>query len=398
MDTEEWLERAKRHVFSAGVGDVAEQLCQANMRYGLARIHWAQRELGRNPDAIFIGAPDATVTRNRQRWRGGFGYGGQVRWSPDLAVLDALPNGCGMLVLATDGGPSEAEVRAAAADARSARLSLDGVSLAYDLGESNHFVDCCQLEEVLDPALGTKPPEQLSIIHSSGHEHRSSSPFGPGLYLHLSEELQRTARRISTPWGPIALLEGAAADRYHAFCARVQRFNHDRRELYARHIFGEHRVVCNATHQGMRAPGLFHLGSYWFDEAASPAALYPLTLGPDQPVYLVRARPNFSGDVLDELGWADRAAELGVREHLDGANLLPHGGGYSYPELERLVGVDGAEHRTFRVQRSDGETICIDDIRAPAFGYRGAEVLQRMTELEMGDPVARYRIRFVVKD
>ena len=34
--------------------------------------------LGLEPRALFIGTPDATVTRNRYRWRQGFGYGGQV--------------------------------------------------------------------------------------------------------------------------------------------------------------------------------------------------------------------------------------------------------------------------------------------------------------------------------
>ncbi|MHA1957177.1 MAG: hypothetical protein ACW968_09650, partial [Candidatus Thorarchaeota archaeon] len=53
------------------------------------------------PDATFIGAPDATITRNLKRWNGGFGYGGKLAWgdgSNDLLILDSMPNACGMLV------------------------------------------------------------------------------------------------------------------------------------------------------------------------------------------------------------------------------------------------------------------------------------------------------------
>ena len=79
MNDEDRLERAKQHIFLCGVGDVAEQLCSANMAFGLAKIHLVEERLGLTSRAFFVGAPDATVTRNRQRWAHGFGYGGLLR-------------------------------------------------------------------------------------------------------------------------------------------------------------------------------------------------------------------------------------------------------------------------------------------------------------------------------
>ena len=82
----------------AGVGDVGMELCEANVPFGLAKIHHVQHELDVAPDATFVGSPDATVTRNDMRWSQGFGYGGVYSWSGDFTVLDIKPNACGMIV------------------------------------------------------------------------------------------------------------------------------------------------------------------------------------------------------------------------------------------------------------------------------------------------------------
>ena len=140
---------------------------------------------------------------------------------------------------------------------------------------------------------------------------------------------------------------------------------------------------------------MFHLGAYWFEETG----LFPLTLGPDQPVYLLRPRPNFSLAVMDRLGWRERAERLGVLSQLGSANLLPHGGGYCLPDLERLITVEqrDGDRRVFVLERkSDGALVRMEDARALPFAFRDAAVLARLMDLEMADPVARYRIRFVV--
>src|SRR5262245_60607912 len=119
------LARAREHCFLAGVGDVGEQLCAENMPFGIAKIQHVQAELGFPPDASFIGAPDATVTRNENRWNHGFGYGGRVQWSGDFAVLDIKSNHCGMIAVALDEAPVPAEIEARARKLFAEPLSVD---------------------------------------------------------------------------------------------------------------------------------------------------------------------------------------------------------------------------------------------------------------------------------
>jgi len=398
MKQEAWLERAAQRLFVGGVGDVAEQLCRANMTYGIAKILYAEHWAALEPQALFIGAPDATVTRNNYRWRHGFGYGGLVRWNPDLAVLDAKPNGCGMLVGALHAAPDARELLEAAASVKRSDLELDGVKLTYDLGESNHFVDVLEIDQMLHPVQGGSPPaDHLFVIHSSGHEHRPASPLGPGLYVDESDQLRQLAVRLPTPWGPVSLLQGKEARRYQQFCIGVQDFNQRRRELYARLLFGDHEVVSNPTHQGIREPGCFHLGAYWFDRTDQ---LFPLTLGPDQPVYLLQPLPNLSLEVIQQLGWADRASRLDLLQVLQRANILPHGGGYAYPGLERLLRVESkGDRRVFWLEPRDGGLpIGVEDIRDLPFVYRDLAVLHRLMDLRLATPVARYRIRQVVRE
>jgi len=391
------LQQAARRLFIGGVQDVAQELCQANMTYGLARILFAEEWAGVEPQALFIGAPDATVTRNVHRWRHGFGYGGQVRYNPHLAILDSKPNGCGMLVGAIETAPDLDQLRQAVLALRSTTLELDGVVLTHDLTESNHFIDVLELDQALHPVQGLDLPRHLFVIHSSGHEHRPRSPLGPGLYLDESDTLHRMATVLPTPWGPVSLLIGQDAAAFHDFCLKVQDFNMRRRVLYGDRLFGRHQVVCNATHQGIRAPGCFHLGSYWFDHDRQ---LFPLTLGPDQPVYLLRPRPNLSPEVIQQLGWTRRADETGCTQALQHADLLPHGGGYSFPHLRRLIRVESdGPRRTFWLEPLDGSSpIAIEDARDLPFVYRDVAVLHRLEQLQLATAVARYHIRHVVRE
>jgi hypothetical protein len=63
VDTEDLLKRVEQHIFSTGLEDSGCRLGLANMKYGLAKIHWVQQEIGLDSDAIFISAPDMTITR-----------------------------------------------------------------------------------------------------------------------------------------------------------------------------------------------------------------------------------------------------------------------------------------------------------------------------------------------
>lgn len=391
MDADGLLERARQHCFMAGVGDVGEQLCAANMPYGIAKIHAAQRALGLPEDATFVGAPDATVTRNVRRWSQGFGYGGRIRWTGDFAVLDIKSNGCGMLVGKLPKVPDEKDVQAAAAKLVREGLEVEGISIDYDLDEGNHFLDVCE----------TDSGEAYFVMHSSGHEHRSSSPFGCGMYYDKDESLAARARVIDTPWGSLSILAGDDGRWFYESYAKIQQWNHARREAIAGALFGDWTCVINATHQGLTAINEAHLGCYVFDDDDLDAGtLFPLTISADLPVYLVKPRANLREDVAERVGFLERARRHEVEHRVLGANLLPHGGGYLYPQFQRVEGVveEGPDARRFTLREASGETKTIDHPRGEPYEYRGREILDCMSELELGEPVLTTHVRYVLKD
>lgn len=391
------LERAREHVFMAGVNDSGMALCEANAPYGLAKIHFVQSELGYPADACFVGAPDATVTRNPNRWKQGFGYGGSYQWTGEFTVLDVKPNACGMLAGALPAFPALDAVRSRLHDIRRDGLVLDGVALDEDLTESNHFVDVFEVDEQRSREPAPLGARFFFIMHSSGHEHRGPTPRGPGLYWDESRELVDRARSFSTPWGSLLVLEGDEAARYQAFYRAVQDFNHRRREAFARALFGELEVVVNATHQGLtRGHNRANIGCYTFDDHDA-GALFPLTLSPTLPAFLVRGQRNLDDAAIDRLGWRARLERHGLVDRVRGTNLLPHGGGYTYPWIHSVGEVleDGPDRRRFTLLTDDGPRI-IEHPRQLRYGYRGMEVKDRMEELGLGAATVQLELAYVL--
>ena len=385
------LQRAKEHCFLGGIGDVGEQLCAAVMPYGIAKIHHAQRELGYPEDATFVGAPDATVTRNVVRWTQGFGYGGRIRWTGDFAVLDIKSNGCGMLVGALPDVPDREEVTARARKIIEEGIEVEGIDAEYDLHEGNHFLDI--VETTRDIADEGAPPA-FFVMHSSGHEHRVTSPFGTGIYFDESEDLRARARVLDTPWGTLHVLTGDDAKWFFGSYMKVQGWNERRREAIASAIFDRWDVIVNATHQGMTQMNECHLGCYVFDDAEIAAGIrFPLTISAELPIYMVKPKPNFTEEIADRVGFLEIARKHGIEGRVLGANLLPHGGGYRYPDVERVEGVveDGPDKRRFQLRGRNGEIETIENPRAKAYGYRGLEILDKLAELDLGDLHSRRR-------
>lgn len=397
MRTEEALKRAAEHCFLAGVGDVGEQLCAANMQYGIAKIQHVQAELGLPQDASFIGAPDATVTRNTNRWGQGFGYGGRIQWSGDFGVLDVKSNHCGMIAVALDDPPPREEIEERARTMRDQPLRVDGVEVEFDLTESNHFLDLCEVRESRSSALPVD--KTLAVIHSSGHEHRERSPKGPGIYWDASSELAQLMETRETPWGPLHIVRGDNARQYDEAYRWCQDFSLSRREAIARALLGPLEVICNRTHQGQLALNDCILGCYTFDAAdLKSGQLLPLTLGPELPIYFVAPRPNYDPETLEQVGFAERARKYGLEERLGRVNLLPHGGGYSYAQYKSVRGVrENGGARAFELEKAGGGVDLVTDVRRAAYGYRGDEVRRRMLELRQGEPVAKAEITYILR-
>lgn len=398
MGKQTLLQRATEHIFSTGLDDSGARLGLANMKYGLAKIHLAQEAFGLAPDATFISAPDLTVTRNLSRWQSGFGYGGRLTWGDgqqELIVLDLKPNCCGMLVGGLDRLPARDTLLQRVQTLQSEELGVDGIPLKWDFGHSNHFITLFRITPLL-PHTPTLLPYAF-VMHGSGSELRGETAWGDGLYWDRSESLRRKAEILETPFGLLRLLTGQAAREYYAFCQRADGFAKKRRLLVARRLFDDFTPYNNETHQGLVSMNDMVLGTYLVREGRE--TLFPLTLQARLPAYLVRGRPNLSDAVIERLGLGERARRLGLYDRLRSANVVPHGGGYTFPHLQDVLSViELGQERYFELgmDANDGRQIA-SAVRDLPYAYRGMEVVERVVELHLGELVARLDPVYVLK-
>jgi hypothetical protein len=388
MDREATLHRAAEHIFSTGLDDSGARLGLANMKYGLAKIHLAQEVLGLSPNATFIAAPDLSVTRNSVRWQSGFGYGGRVTWGDgeqELVILDLKPNCCGMLVGGLDRLPDRDTVLQRVHALRSVGLNINGVPLKWDFGDSNHFITLFRTV----PLSEREFLPYAFVIHGSGSELRGETSWGDGLYWDQSEALRRKADVVETPIGSLRVLTGQKARDYYDFFQWVDDFSKQRRLLIARRLFGDTTFYNNETHQGLINMNEIALGVYAVPGEGE--AVFPLTLQAHLPAYLVRSRPNLSADTIERLGWAERARRLGVYGRLRAANLVPHGGGYTFPHVHDVISViEMDQERYFELSFVTGEgRQIVGNVRDLPYAYRGLEVVEHTVALGLGELVAQ---------
>jgi len=395
MEKEKLLRQAEEHIFSMGLGDSGSKLCRANMRYGLAKIHYWQESLGITPKASFISTPDMTVTRNVDRWRAGFGYGGKISWGKgdeEFIVLNTKPNNCGMLVGGLEKFPEEKEFLERVESFHRKKNFIQGIEVKWDFSRGNHFIELFSVKLTGEAEL----PSYVFIIHGSAGELKKESPFGWGLYYDKSSSLRKEASCINTPFGLLYILEGKKARRYFELYQFADTFSKKRRELVAKELFGDYELISNETHQGLLNYNEILLGAHYID---SSDKLYPLTLRADLPAYLLKGCKNLRPQSIENLGFGKRARKLGIYQRLRNANIIPHGGGYTFPQL---LGIDEVyeigNKRYFRADAANdrGKQI-IFDIHDLPFVYRGREVALKLLELGLGEIVAKLIPLYVVK-
>jgi len=393
----ELLERGKQHVFSTGLPDSGTKLCKANMKYGLAKIHCVQEHLGLEPNAFFFGTPDMTITRNVNRWANGFGYGGKLCWgdgTQELIILDAKPNGCGMLVGGLDRLPPARDLIERIQKLKEERITIDGVEIHWDFGKSNHFIDVFRVQPMTDDV---DLPEFAFITHYAGDELRGDAQGTFGLYYDYSPRLMQMAEVLETPFGPCRYLTGRAATEYLERFRYVEQFSKQRRLLAAERLFGDFQLLGNETHQGLLNYNELLLGCHPVTEDRN--VLYPLVLRSDLPAYLIRGKPNLTPEQVEILGFRERAERLGVYESLLTANVVPHGGGYVFDHMLDVLQVHeihGTRYFEMDAYHDYGRKI-LQNVREIPYSYRGREVALRTFELELAEPVAKLTPVYVMK-
>jgi len=378
-----------------GLGDGASYLCRENMKYGLAKIHIVQEKLGFSPDATFVSTPDETVTRNKTRWKAGFGYGGKLVWGSGkdpFIILDAKPNACGMLVGGLNTLPDPTQLIENITTYKN-ECYIDNIKLDWDFAHSNHFIDLFEVETL---KLDYNFPKYVFVIHGSAPELCRDNKRGIGLYLDKSKVLQNISKKIETEFGSLNVLTDDEAKEYYTFYRYAERFSKNKRKVVAKTIFGKFKEICNVNHQGLLNYNELLLGCH---NTGGRKSIFPVALKADLPGFLFEGKENISDEIIEVCGFYRRAEKLGVIDRLRKSNILPHGGGYSFSDFLKVKDViEIADRRYFilEMRAEIGNKIC-SDVRDMEFDYRGKAVVLRTVELQLGQIVAKLIPKFVLK-
>ncbi len=398
------LDRSKQFIFSTALEDSASKLCILNFRYGLAKMHLVQEHLGMDPNATFIAAPDCTITRNLERWRNGIGYGGKITWgdgNEQLVFIDTMPNACGMLVGSLDEIPDPIELvqRVHEMNESSGEVELEDIPIFWNFGSGNHFINVFEIFP--NPAVRNSVdlPQYSFIVHSSPAELKNdNNPKKMGLYYNESEELRYFSETFETPFGDIHYLTGNNAKNYYNFFEWALEIGKKRRLLAGKLLFGsEFKVIANNCHQGMVHMNEVALGCHVFNDSKE---LFPLTLRADLPCYLMSGIPNFTEEAMESLNFTDRVRKYELEDRLSNANILPHGGGYSFPHIIAIPEIFESveKRRYFSVDMGTGiGSMMFETPRELQFNYRGRTVVIHTLDLGLGEIVARMVPRFALK-
>ncbi|MHA1794885.1 MAG: hypothetical protein ACTSUK_02145 [Promethearchaeota archaeon] len=369
-----------------------------NFQYGLAKIHYAQEQLGKDPLATFISTPDETISRNKIRWQNGYGYGGKLTWGDahdPLIFIDTKPNACGMLVGGLDELPEPSEIIQNINKIIQKEVYIDDIKIQWDFKKGNHFIDVFEIEEKFNDSM--RFPNFMFVIHGSAPELRQKNEKGIGIYYDQSPELRQICKKIDTPFGPILYLDGTDAKDFMKYFNYVKWYAAEKRKKAAEMLFGKIQVVSNPMHQGLINFGEILLGAQHISD--DPKKLFPVALRSDLPMYLITALPNLTTKQIENLGFEHRAKKNGVYEQLTHFNVIPHGGGYYLPHVNRVTDVlefDGT--RYFVCEQENEEAIMIfSDVRETQFSYRGKKIVNKVEDLNLGKIELKLKPKFVLK-
>lgn len=380
MEKEKRLEQAWQHIFSLGLLDSGAKIGEKVMTYGLAKIHCLQEELGLKPNAFFLGSTDLTITRNVYRFNHGFGYGGIINWGNGkvkFIPIDVKPNACGMLVGGIDKFISCTELIESLEELKNNPGEIAGTNIKWDFNTSNHFIN---LFKVID---NDQLPAYIFVIHGAGDEFRGDHDHQFGLYIDKSKILYSQAYTLYTPFGPINYLLGEMAEKYFQFYQAVEEFTKQRRLYVAHQLFNEFQLITDQCHQGLTGVDEMILGCHKFSDEET---IYPLMLRADRPGYLLKGKFNLTTDQLESQGLAQRAERLGLYDQLCQVNILPHGGGYFFPDILHVEKVrEVGQNRYYELQTISGlGKKIVQHLREVPYEYRGQEVLSHTLKLDLG--------------
>jgi hypothetical protein len=401
LSKSELLERAENFTFSTGLNDGASKLCRANIKYGIAQFQLIQEKYGFEPKATFISSPDETISRNFIRWSSGLGYGGRINWgsgNDKIIFLNTKPNQCGILAGGLDEPPDPYDLIKTINETKDLELYYKDIKLQWDYGISNHFINVFESKDLSDVDL----PPYIFFVHGSAPE-LSDDTHGLGFYFDKSKTLKELAIEEETVFGKQYILLDDDATQYVDFINKALEFSMVKRETFAYNLFGkDYSLICNQPHQFLKDYNNMYLGSNCTDPAYkySNKNIFPVALRADIPCYLFRGKKNLSETTLKNQQFLKRAEKLELKDLLLNADILPHGGGYLFPDIKDIHNIlEYKDQRYFSctMVKDVNKLKIIRDPSQIQYEYRGRDVVLKSLQLDLGDIIARLNPIFSLK-
>ncbi len=401
LSKSELLSRAEDFIFSTGINDAAARLCRENVKYGISQFQLIQEKYGFEPKTTFISSPDETISRNIFRWNSGLGYGGRLNWgsgTDKLVFLNPKPNCCGILVGGLEEVPDPYFIIKEIDNIKSQKIYHDDILLNWDYDTSNHFINCFETKNLSSLEL----PPYIFLIHGSVPEFQNDD-YGMGLSIDKSKTLMELAKEENTKFGSQYILLDSDAKDFLNFNRKALEFSNKKREIFANHLFEfGFEEICNQPHQFLKDYNNMYLGSNCTDISCDliTTNIFPTALRADVSAYLFKGKKNFSETTLKNLNFLERAEKLEKKELLMSANILPHGGGYCFPDVRKVIDIlENKEQRYFvtTLKSKNNRLKIIRNVRELEYEYRGRDVVLKTIQLDLGEIVARLKPLFSLK-
>jgi hypothetical protein len=221
------------------------------------------------------------------------------------------------------------------------------------------------------------------VVHGGDSEVKRPSVLGIGLDYEKSLPLRERMSTLQTPLGPVHVLLDQAARDYHECYLQCEEYSKQKRALLSRELFGEYTMISNEIHHGFSHPNTALLGCYQFQRGSK--TLYPVTLRSDVPTYVVQGSTEeaLNGQLIESLPPL-------LREQLTRVGVLPHGGGYTYPEVQSFVAIEEIDGKRYSIlEGATKNRRVLANLNTLPYAYRGEEVMACLEQYHLGKVVAR---------
>lgn len=376
----------ENYIVNTADSSLGNEIAFLALKKGLRKIHTYMNLSGLEEKAIFVGAPDLSLTLNSGRFSNGFSIGGKLKWGNgdiEFIPIDLMINSCGVLSGFLENLPSKQDILERIRKLKSSKITLDGMDIIWDFGRKNHFI--AVFESIQDNRF-------LFMIHSSAPEFKRDNIKGFGLYPSESKILQEKIKTVSTPHGNLRYIDGNDANAFYQQYCLSEQFSKDRRAYIASEVFGDFELISNVTHLGLTDMNTCLLGCYEFK---SENEVYPFLTTPSSNSFLVKGYRNLDLGLLKKFNIAHKAHELGYEKDLVNANIIPHGLGLdiniNLNSAKVIASEDGYEIK-------DGNySLFIDDVDNLEHKYNSNNVLKRATDLKMCNIIDEMRPMYQFK-